>query len=115
MIHDPLKPMWHKRIIAGMQHFEYRDGEKGSSGSHKNIYLFDIEVNGKGVMLYVHSIPGKYYYFPTVKLAKEIALKSLDDKSVLEPYFDKEFYELGERTANLLESSRKLIDSLKNN
>jgi hypothetical protein len=112
--HNPELPIWHSRQIAGNKHYEYRDGEKGASGCHKKIYYFDIEVTGKGVQLYdLRDNPAKYYIFPDVSTAKKVAIASLSDKSLLEPYLDKAWYDATDNFVSVMDNAKKILAELK--
>ena len=103
---------WLKRVICGSTHHEYRD-ENGIK------QFFEIEVNpmssSEKIRLYdLRDMPATYYVgFKDVRHAKKIAIESLTDVKVLEPFYDKEWYERSARTTKLIEDTEALLISLK--
>lgn len=106
-----MKMDWFKRQIVGSIHYEYR-GVKMSDYR----YFFDIEKHPNGsIRLYdLRDNPATYYLFKTVGEAKKIAVASIEDKKVLEPYLDKEWYEMSARAVKVMADAQALINNLKN-
>jgi len=101
--------MWKKRIIVGNDHHEYRVDDTTDG------YLFNIEKNASGVVrLYdLRDMPATYYLFQSVREAKKIAVKSITDKSVLEPFIDKKWYEDQARFVKVIKDTDELLAKLR--
>lgn len=100
---------WYKRVICGNTHHEYRD-ENGRK------YCFEIEVHSNGkIRLYdLRDNPATYYVgFSNIRQTKKIAILSLTDKKVLEPFYDKEWYEMSARSTKLIQDVDALLKTLK--
>jgi hypothetical protein len=100
---------WSKRIIVGSDHHEFRDGNgkmlfcviKYQSGK---VDLYDLRNPSKGAT---------YYTFPTVRLAKKLAVDSITEGvKILEPYLDKKYYDLQKSTTEVMLKADALIKKL---
>jgi len=100
---------WFKRTIVGSQHHEYRSEDS-------RIYYFDIEKHPSGwIRLYdLRENPAKYYLFNTLGEAKKIAIASIKDKTVLEPYLDHKWYKDSFACVEVIRQAEELIAKLKN-
>lgn len=103
---------WFKRVCAGITHHEYRNQH---FEAYK--YLFDLVKFPSG-RITLHDLRNpragaKYYTFTNIKLAKKMAIKSITDGvKVLEPFLDKEYYDLHERSTKVMLEADKLIKKL---
>lgn len=100
---------WYKRVICGDAHHEYRD-------ENERIYCFDIEVKSNGkIRLYdLRDNPATYYVgFTNLRQAKKIAIESLSNRKVLEPFYDKEWYDMSARSTKVMEDVDALLKTLK--
>lgn len=102
---------WFVRTICGNKYHEYMN--------HKEDYghtLFSIEQTLSGhITLYDldRDMGVKHYNFSTLKEAKKIAVLSIEDKTILTPYFDQEWEDFTQRSTKVIHDAKKLIAQLK--